>query len=115
MLINFFKKLFGKRQTNFYDAFLSGEQAVVNQLPMITRYLADDITLEIYVGDSAAGKDTWAIAVICVSINNKTWRTKYDSGRLNNDLDEMAQECYTNITKGWDLDFFRKQAQKGIK
>jgi len=109
-LINLFD-----RPRDIYHPWLKDNKDVVGKLPVMTRRLADDIILELYLGDSAIGRDSYATAVIAVKVGNKTYRSKYDGGRINNDLEEMAQECVDNIKAGWDLDFFRSSARKEIK
>ena len=103
------------RPRDIYHPLLKDNQDVINKLPVITRRLADDIFLELYVGDSAMGRDTYATVVILVKVGNKTYRSKYDSGRINNDMEEMVKECVNNIQAGWDLDFIRSSAIREIK
>ena len=106
--------IFGEPQTHFYCMFLKNNDEVKESKPKLVKKLADDIDLELYVGDSGNGKNTWATAVIKIQVGEKDYRTKYDSGRIMNDLDVMAEECLLNIRVHWDLDYWRKEAIEEI-
>jgi len=73
--------------------FLRGEDRIKNCEPRIVRSLYEGINLELYVANSGAGKDTWAIAVVAVEKRFSIFRTKYDSAKINGDLGIMANEC----------------------
>lgn len=109
-----FTSLF-KTKKDFYDLFLEGDsKSVVGKTPALASKLAEDVFLELYAADGGAGEGTWAIAVILVTVGDKTWRTKYDSGRVHNDLGDMQKECFDTIKKNWDLDYWRRIARKEV-
>ncbi len=94
--------------------FLEREMIVRANKPEIRKPIAENMWLELYVADSGEGKKTWAIAVISTLVNGKYWKTKYDSGRLQDDLNEMANECLVNIRFNWDINYWRRTANYEI-
>lgn len=100
--------MFWNKPKIIYGDFLKGHRDVVKKKPALVKQLAEDIDLELYIGDSSMGENTWATAVISVKDGNKIFKNKYESGRLKNDLEKMAQECIFHIKNSWGLDHFRK-------
>ena len=100
--------MFWNKPKIIYGNFLKGHREVVKKKPALIKKLAEDIDLELYVGDSEFGKNTWATAVISVKKDKKIFKNKYDGGRIENDLNLMADECILHIKHLWGLDHFRK-------
>ena len=107
-------KLFGEKQTVFYDQMLQEAEEVVGKTPQITEVLEKGVNLELYTGASGEGTNTWAIAIIAVHGKGWVFRTKYDSGRINNDLDQMVKECLININNGWNVNYWKQMAEKEV-
>lgn len=98
-----------------YDSFLKHNPDVVGKSPKNWFVLTPDISILLFTGDSAGGKDTYATAVIRVAYHGGSAFYKYDSGRINNDMDDMLQDCVDNIRRGWDLELWRRYAKEDFR
>lgn len=96
---------------NFYHEWLERNPDVVGKSPALIEEVADDIFLELYLGESYEGRDKYVTAVIAVYRGFRVYRFKYDSGRLMDDgLEGMSRDCMSFIKSNWDLDGWRRDA-----
>ena len=106
--------MFWRKPKITYGLFLKGHTEVVGKQPAMVRSLAEDIDLELYLGASWKGKNTWVTAVISVRKGKKIFKTKYDGGMLKEmpsvalALEDMAADCMFYLKHSWNLNHFRK-------
>lgn len=110
-MIRAFLRNFIKPTLNFYHAGLENNPDIKGKSPALVEAIEDDMFLELYLGDSYQGKNQYVTAVIAVYKGIRTFRFKYDSGRLMDDgLQGMAEDCLHHIKYGWDIKEWRKWA-----
>ena len=95
-----------------YDMFLRDEDKVKNCKPALVKNLYKDIDLELYTADSGYGENTWCIAVVAIEKRFSIFRTKYDSAKMDRDLESMADRCKNYIKIMWGEKHFRDLANK---
>ena len=106
--------MFWKKPKIIYGPFLKDHRDIIGRQPSFIKKLAEDIDLELYLGDSGSGKNTWVTAVISVKKGKDIFKNKYDGGKLKDlgsiglALEDMAAECIYHIKHCWGLDGFRK-------
>jgi len=103
------------KKINFYDETLKASNEIQFLKPDLVKSLANDIDIELYFIATSNDPKGYAKAVILVKRSSGTFRYGYDSGRVNNDAETMLQECVDNIKIIWDLNLWRKYAEKQEK
>lgn len=106
MLIKFLQ---AKPRQLYYHEWLKNNPDVIGKNPALVASVADDIDLELYLGDTQGGKNDYVTAVVAIRKGERVFRFKYDTGRLINEgLDSMAEDCLHHIHAGWDIEEWRK-------
>ncbi len=112
------KLLNNKKEYRLYDLTLENRDELHNVVPDLAEQIEDDITLEQYLVVSGSGKKDYGITLVCVDLGyNITFRTKYDSGRIENgkDLKHYHNLCKQYLGSNWDMDMYREWAMDALK
>lgn len=76
-----------------FDDWLKENTDVVGKEPAYTRKIEDSVDLELYTGEAHGDPEGWVTAVIAVKTTEGVYRFKYDSGRIEDGLVAMANDC----------------------
>ncbi len=101
------------KKINYYDDFLTSAGEVQNMKPDLTKSIATDIDVELYLLPTSDNPKGYANAVVCVKTEDGTFRYKYEGGRVDTMTpEEMLDICVKYIRGNWDLDMWRKYAKE---
>jgi hypothetical protein len=95
-----------------YHDWIKDNEEIVGKNPALSRVLSERVVLELYTGPKGNDPHGYAQAVIAVYGKNWVYRSKYDSGPVEDDLEGMANDCEGYIRTMFGLQHFIDQAEE---